>query len=141
MNDQDLTAFAPVAPPTPEIRLTLLAAPSSVVLARHLVRYSLTSWGCDRELVQDSMLVMSEIVTNAVAAARGREIRLRCTFQGEAPLLECWDPNPTLPTFTDAPETAETGRGLAIVAAYAKATGTRPSATGQGKVIWALMPT
>jgi hypothetical protein len=32
------------------------------------------------------------------------------------------------------------GRGLAIVAAYAKDTGVRPSANGIGKIIWALMP-
>ena len=114
--------------------------PSTVVLARRLVQYAFTSWGCDQNLVQDSMLVMSEIVTNAVTAARGDKIRLRCTFQDGAPLLECWDPSPALPVRRDVPETAENGRGLSIIAAYAKATGTRSSATGQGKIVWVLMP-
>ncbi|MDL4772134.1 MULTISPECIES: ATP-binding protein [Thermomonosporaceae] len=138
MNDQDLTS-SPLG--IPEVRLTLLAEPSSVVLARELVRYALGDWGCGRDLVNDSMLVMSEIVTNAVAAARGHHIRLRCTMQDQAPLLECWDPSPALPAPRAAPETAENGRGLTIVAAYAKEAGVRRSATGKGKIVWALMAT
>jgi len=39
-----------------------------------------------------------------------------------------------------ASETSESGRGLAIIAAYARDAGTRPAATGQGKIVWALMP-
>ncbi|MES9538205.1 MULTISPECIES: ATP-binding protein [unclassified Actinomadura] len=123
------------------MRLTLLAVPSSVVLARELVRYTLTNWGFGRDLINDSALVMSEIVTNAVDAACGRQIRLRCALQDGTPLLECWDPSPELPSPRPLSLTAENGRGLAIVSAYVKETGTRPSATGEGKVVWALMPT
>ena len=126
---------------TQEMRLTLLAEPSSVVLARETIRYALTNWGYHLDLVQDSMVVISEIVTNAVVAARGHKIQLRCAIHLDAPLLECWDPSPELPIPRDAPETAENGRGLSIITAYAKEVGTRSSATGQGKVIWALMPT
>ncbi|QKW38450.1 ATP-binding protein [Actinomadura sp. NAK00032] len=124
----------------PEVRLTLLAVPSTVVLARELVRYALTNWGFSREVINDSTLVMSEIVTNAVTAARGREIRLRCALEDGTPLLECWDPSPDLPNPAPPSLTAENGRGLAIVSAYAKETGTRPSATCEGKIVWAQMP-
>ncbi|MFC6934244.1 ATP-binding protein [Actinomadura yumaensis] len=120
--------------------MTLPAEPPSVVLARELVRDALTRWGYGRALIHDSALVMSEIVTNAVAAAQGRQIRLRCTVQDQAPLLECWDPSPALPVHRRAHETAENGRGLTIITAYAKEAGTRPSATGEGKIVWALMP-
>ncbi|MFC5749449.1 ATP-binding protein [Actinomadura rugatobispora] len=137
MSDQELVA--PTAA-SPEMRLTLLAEPSSVVLARELVRYALTGWGHQGDLVHDSMLVMSEIVTNAVSAARGAQIRLRCALREGAPLLECWDPSSALPVAADAAALDEHGRGLAIVAAYAKDMGVRPSATGEGKVVWALMP-
>lgn len=137
MNDQDLHTTAPSAT---EIRLTLLAEPSSVVLARDLVRYALTSWGYEGDLVHESKLVMSEIVTNAITAARGHEIRLRCALQDQCALLECWDPSPELPTPRDASATAESGRGLTIIHAYAKEAGIRPSATGQGKIVWALLP-
>ncbi|WP_338740505.1 ATP-binding protein [Actinomadura luteofluorescens] len=138
MNDLDLVA---PAPGLPEFRLTLLAVPSTVVLARELVRYALTNWGFDRDVINDSTLVMSEMVTNAVAAAHGRQLRLRCALQDGAPLLECWDPSPDLPAPKTPTPMAENGRGLAIISAYVKETGTRPSATGEGKVIWALMPT
>ncbi|GAA3943558.1 hypothetical protein GCM10023085_26850 [Actinomadura viridis] len=137
MNDQERTTSTSS---NAEIRLTLLAEPSSVVLARELVRYALTAWNFQGDLVHDSMLVMSEIVTNAVAAARGSQIRLRCALQNQALLLECWDPCPALPISRVTTTTDENGRGLTIIAACAKEVGIRPAATGQGKIIWALMP-
>lgn len=137
MNDQGLLT---TSPQVPEIRLTLLAEPSSVVLARELVRYALANWGFRGEIVHDSMLVMSEIVTNAVAAAQGSRLRLRCALLDKAPLLECWDLSPALPLARNGSATDENGRGLAIIAAYAKEIGIRPSATGEGKIVWALMP-
>jgi anti-sigma regulatory factor (Ser/Thr protein kinase) len=137
MNDLELVTSAPGGP---EVRLTLLAVPSAVVLARELVRYALTNWGFDREVINDSALVMSEIATNAVAAAPGHQIRLRCALHGGAPLL-CWSAGtPEAPAPGTPSLMAERGRGLAIVSAYAKETGTRPSATGEGKIVWAHMP-
>jgi anti-sigma regulatory factor (Ser/Thr protein kinase) len=137
MNDQVPTVQIPKSG---EIRMTLLAVGSSVALARELVRYALTNWGYGRSLIDDSILVMSEITTNAVNAAPGHHIRIRITAHEGAPLLECWDPAPGLPLPRIAGADAVSGRGLAIVAAYAEDTGVRPSATGKGKIIWALMP-
>ncbi|MGI5416674.1 ATP-binding protein [Actinomadura luteofluorescens] len=136
MNDLE---FVTSAHGIPDVRLTVLAVPSSVVLARELVRYTLTNWGFDREVVDDASLVMSELVSNAVAAAHGHRIRLGCALREGAPLLECWDPSPDLPVRCPPSLTAENGRGLAIVSALAKETGTRPSGIGEGKVVWALM--
>ncbi|MCP2335967.1 ATP-binding protein [Actinomadura rupiterrae] len=129
-----------MAPGHPEIRMTLLATPGSVVLARELVRYALVSWGFGKAAIEDATLVMSEIVTNALNVAAGDEVRVRVAIYESAPLLECWDPSPTLPEQRNASPDAESGRGLLIVAAYAKDTGVRPSANGKGKVVWALMP-
>ncbi|MFD0857267.1 ATP-binding protein [Actinomadura adrarensis] len=114
--------------------------PSSVILARDLVRYALTGWGRKGDLVHDSKLVMSEIVTNAVAAARGQQLRLRCALRDQNVLLECWDPSPGLPSPRDAALTDESGRGLTIIHACAKEAGIGPSATGQGKIVWARLP-
>ncbi|TDB86802.1 hypothetical protein E1266_33685, partial [Actinomadura sp. 7K534] len=94
MNDLEVGTSAPGVP---EVRLTLLAVPSTVVLARELVRYALTNWGFGREVINDSTLVMSEIVTNAITAAPGHQLRVRCALDEGAPLLECWDPSPELP--------------------------------------------
>ncbi|MFD0688838.1 ATP-binding protein [Actinomadura fibrosa] len=120
--------------------MTLLAVDSSVALARELVRYTLTNWCYGRTLVDESILVMSEIATNAIKAAPGRHIRIRIAVLGGAPLLECWDPAPGVPVPRDAELDDVSGRGLALVAAYAKDIGVRPSGTGIGKVVWALMP-
>lgn len=150
MNHLDLVT---PAPGIPAVRLTLLSVPPTVVLARELVRYALTHWGFTRDVINDSPLVMSEIVTNAVTAAPGWQLRLRCALYEGTPLLECWDPSPERPTPSPPSLTAENGRGLAIVSAYAKRTGVRPSATGAGKgegksegkgegrIVWAQMPT
>ncbi|MFI0371176.1 ATP-binding protein [Actinomadura sp. 1N219] len=120
--------------------MTLLGVRSSVSLARELVRYALTNWGCGRSLIDDSVVVMSEIVTNAVEAAHGRTLRIRIALQEGAPILECWDQSSELPRACAAGLDALSGRGLAIIAAYAKDTGIRPSANGVGKIVWALMP-
>ncbi|WP_030166568.1 ATP-binding protein [Spirillospora albida] len=129
------------APNSGEMRMTLLAVGTSVVLARELVRYALANWGYSRALIDDAVVVMSEIVTNAVNAAPSCPVRVRVAVQSGAPLLECWDPAPELPQAGDAEFDALSGRGLAIIAAYSKDTGVRPSATGEGKIVWALMPT
>ncbi|GGU99050.1 hypothetical protein GCM10010182_14940 [Actinomadura cremea] len=123
-----------------EMRLSLLAVESSVVLARELVRYALANWRFGRTTVDDSVVVASEIVTNAVNAAFGCEIRIRVAVQAGSALFECWDPAPELPRARTAGPDDLGGRGLAIVAAYAKDAGVRPSATGVGKIVWALMP-
>lgn len=133
-------APSPLTSGTPEIRLALRAEPTSVGRARAAVRDALTAWGYAPGLVHDAMVVASEIVTNAVAAAPGQGIRLRCAVYCGAPLLECWDPSPVLPVACSADELSETGRGLAIVAAYADEGGVRVSPGSQGKVVWALMP-
>lgn len=137
MNDQ---VPAVEMPKSDEIRMTLLGVDSSVSLARELVRYALLNWGYGRDLIDDSTVVMSEIVTNAVEAARGHLLRIRVALDNGAPVLECWDPSPELPRASAAGLDALSGRGLAIIAAYAKDTGIRPSATGHGKIVWALMP-
>ncbi len=137
MNDQSGTLLSRKSG---EIRMTLLGVGSSVSLVRELVRYALTNWDYPRATIDDSVLVASEIATNAVRAARGRPIRVRIAVQDGAPLLECWDPDPELPRPREAGPDAIHGRGLAIISAYAKDAGVRPSATGVGKVFWALMP-
>ncbi|OLT25945.1 hypothetical protein BJF79_12530 [Actinomadura sp. CNU-125] len=121
--------------------MNLLGVNSSVVFARELVRYALTKWGYSRPLIDESILVMSEITTNAANAAPGHTLRIRVAVHNGAPLLECWDPAPEVPLATALDLDALSGRGMAIVAAYAKDTGVRPSATGVGKIVWALMPT
>jgi anti-sigma regulatory factor (Ser/Thr protein kinase) len=138
MNDQ-----IPVLqiPEPGEIRMTIQGEEASVRLARELARYALINWGYEHSLVDDSAVVMSEIVTNAVEAAAGHALRIRIALHEGAPLLECWDPSPELPRSCEAGLDALSGRGLAIIAAYARETGVRPSATGHGKIVWALMPT
>jgi len=66
-------------------------------------------------------LVVSELVTNAVAASRSLEwvfpVRLWLFSDRTQVLIAVWDSNPRLPVRIDANELAESGRGLQLVEA------------------------
>ncbi|MFF3498047.1 SpoIIE family protein phosphatase [Streptomyces sp. NPDC003247] len=121
--------------------------------ARDLVRAALAEWtdlGLTGPLAQDlgeaAVLVVSELVTNAVVHA-GTDVDLVCRLETEpescAVVVEVTDHHPSRAprdgTAESAPETPEYGRGLRLVAALADAWGvTYRRGT---KTVWArLLP-
>jgi PAS domain S-box-containing protein len=112
-------------------RWTLLPRPESVRRARALVRQTLREW--DLESLEDTtMLLVSELVTNAVRYADG-EIELRLA-KGGVLVCEVVDADVHVPRRRHSGPEEEGGRGLAIVGEYSRAWGTRPVASG--KVVW-----
>src|SRR3954471_8427927 len=102
------------------LEVTLIPMSQSVGIARVFVRHHLLSLG-HRDLVDDATQIVSELVTNAVAATashdprtRGR-IRMRLGPGRGRPLLEVWDSSPRLPVIREPGFAAESGRGLYIV--------------------------
>lgn len=124
--------------------LELGALPTAVACARVHARQVLWEWGLG-ELAEVSEAVVSELVTNAYEATIRHQlptpIRLRLSSNGRQALIEVWDADTTPPRrpVLDAnglpPETAESGRGLFLVAALSE----RWSCyrLGSGKVVWA----
>ena len=124
--------------------LELGALPTAVPCVRLHVRQILWEWGLG-ELAEVTELVASELVTNAYQTTIRHQlptpIRLRLSSNGQQALIEVWDADPTPPhrPVLDAnglpPETAESGRGLFLVAALSE----RWSCyrLSQGKVVWA----
>jgi len=126
--------------------LELGALPTAVSCARLHVRQVLWEWGLG-ELAEASEAVVSELVTNAYeTTVRHRlpaPIRLRLSSNGQQALIEVGDGDRTPPSRPGAtgtgdlpPETAESGRGLFLVAALSE----RWSCyrlSERGKVVWA----
>lgn len=125
----------------PCVRQTALpAAGWSPGLARQVARDALTSWQLTY-LTDTAVLVISELVTNAVLHARtgGSALALHLEFHGTWLRIEVHDgdlrgPEPRVPSESD-----ESGFGLVIVAALADKWGVRETAAG--KAVWAELDT
>jgi serine/threonine-protein kinase RsbW len=122
--------------------------PSSVPAARHLVRDDLVHRGFPPRLVEDSLLVVSELVANAVRHARPRSSVARANGAGEIRLRWTSGPGQVWIAVTDGggrdrPHIAETslsdirGRGLAIVDSIAAEWGV--SNTGSEVTVYAVL--
>ena len=114
--------------------------PDAPARGRHAVTAVLDEWGCEPGNREDLLLVVSELVTNAVV--HGAEpIRVTMVRAPERVRVEVTDGaaassphgNPRPPT------DAETGRGLSVVTRLAVAWGWRAS-PGRGKTVWAELP-
>jgi hypothetical protein len=124
-------------------RTTLAPLPESIKAAREFTTAALRGWQLDA-LIEDAVMVASELVTNAMRHAGGlmdstMDPRLELAWYYETSRLMCvvtdWSPQPPVPLPADSD--AEAGRGLQIVAALAAGWGwTRPSA--HGKAVWAV---
>ncbi|MFC8826677.1 ATP-binding protein [Streptomyces sp. NPDC057137] len=129
-------------------RLTLVALPTAVSCARAFAACTLRWWGA-AHVMDDALLVVSELVTNAVKATGPRTptptwtdvtaqhiLGVQLRVDGLSLYVEVWDSGREViaagaPTLDD-----EGGRGLLIVQTLATRWGTyRPPAGG--KIVWA----
>ncbi|MEU1667651.1 ATP-binding protein [Streptomyces sparsogenes] len=114
--------------------------PRSVGLARADLRKTLSGWGL-ATVEEVAVLVLSELVTNAVRHARvspGREIETRYLLQGESVRIEVHDASDEHPKLK-VPSLGEThGRGLVLVEALADRWGVTPRPV-VGKSVWAVL--
>jgi len=138
---------APEATPLPASHsdrgdeLELWPFPSAVPCARPHAAAVLAEWGLTR-WIDDAALVVSELVTNAVAAAEAmvdtEPILLRLFVIRGRLVVEAWDANPAFPEPRTPDEDEDSGRGLIIVQALSEACGVDVSADGR-KVVWARL--
>ncbi|MET2717787.1 SpoIIE family protein phosphatase [Streptomyces harbinensis] len=114
----------------------LAAAPEEAGRARRLVREQLRRWGL-AAVADTAVLLVSELVTNAVRHARTGSVELRLV-RSDALLCEVADDGHDLPVLLDARETDEAGRGLTVVSRLASGWGS--SRTDRGKAVWCELP-
>ena len=86
------------------------------------------------EVVQDVLLVITELVDNVVQHTDGGG-ELRMTRDDGAVQVEVHDHSRAFPQLQRPDQRRAGGRGLLLVAAIAHTWGSRPTATG--KVVWA----
>ncbi|HEY8480729.1 MAG TPA: SpoIIE family protein phosphatase [Spirillospora sp.] len=105
---------------------------AAVRRARGLVRDRLARWGLE-EMAHSTMLLVSELVTNAIRHAGGR-ITLRLVREGGL-VCEVFDTSDGHPRIRHHDgEMTESGRGLHVVGRLARRWGVRRTSTG--KVVW-----
>ena len=108
--------------------------PDAPRLARRYVTSRTAAWPA--ELVELTMLLTSELVTNAVVHGRG-PIQLLLVEDGDRLRIEVTDADPRLPDGPGKPaDHDESGRGLLILDRLADRWGSHPRPTPPGKVVW-----
>ncbi|MFH8219296.1 ATP-binding protein [Streptomyces sp. NPDC018057] len=114
---------------------TLPRDPESAATARGLVRAAISTWGLD-DLTDDAVLIVSELVANAVRHARRRSIRVMVErIAPRTVRVAVADFSHALPELCAPKNDEEGGRGLALVVALAANWGA--DERHWGKVVWA----
>ncbi|MEV5413035.1 ATP-binding protein [Thermopolyspora sp. NPDC052614] len=122
---------------------------ASVATARMHTRTVLEGWRL-HSLLDDAVLVVSEIVSNAIKATNAipsqarypelydrLEVICLCLYlYGDEVQIEVWDRKQGAPELREAALEDEGGRGLWLVESLSRAWGIRWAVTG-GKVVWA----
>jgi anti-sigma regulatory factor (Ser/Thr protein kinase) len=115
-----------------EVTLTLPPALNSPGAARRLVAETLEQWG-RYDLIDDTVLIVTELVTNAVIHAQS-DVTIAMSVRGGTVRIAVRDSSPEPPVPRHAIALATSGRGLALVAAAAGHWETEVD--GYGKVVW-----
>ncbi|MFC8716592.1 ATP-binding protein [Kitasatospora sp. NPDC057198] len=113
--------------------------PKSAGAARRWTRQVLADcgWEPDSEVVDDFLVIVAELVTNAVvhAVVPGRGVLVRLRQVGDGCRVEVVDGRPDLMPQTALVPREEGGRGLLLVRDLAAAMGVERS--GEDKIVWA----
>jgi anti-sigma regulatory factor (Ser/Thr protein kinase) len=106
--------------------------PTSVKQARQFVSEALDEVEAG-EVTADALLVVSELVTNAIVHA-GTDITVRVITEAPVTRIEVADGSPEVPGLRIPTAGARTGRGLLLVEHFTHQWGVE--STASGKVVW-----
>lgn len=120
--------------PTWSHEITLPPATTSASTARRFVQGHLTDHALPL-LVDDVVLVASELATNAIAHARS-QFTVSLTATSGTVTLSVSDGSALLPRVVDTAALDTTGRGMAIVDGLSREWGVLPHSR-RGKAVWA----
>lgn len=137
------TQLSATLSPTSQSRLVSLSAVASAVpWARRVLRHMLRAWQLEN-ISDTALLLLSELVTNAVQASGDgvdrhhgyhQMIAFALQLTDTSLVMKVWDTNPTLPVLQESDITGDHGRGLLLVDFMADQWGHR--AENGGKVVW-----
>ncbi|MBD0745337.1 ATP-binding protein [Streptomyces sp. CBMA152] len=126
-------------PRSKDVEWRFSRGPRSVGRARALLAEQARAWKVPDRLTETAVLLLSELMTNAVRHGRApadREVRARCVLGGDIFRVEVVDANAVLPYPRAAGPDDESGRGLALVEALSDAWGANHRPCGIGKTVW-----
>ncbi|MFS4094461.1 SpoIIE family protein phosphatase [Streptomyces sp. AF1A] len=114
---------------------TVWRLPDAVRHARRFTRRTLRAWGVSQDTMEAALLVVSELVTNALVHTAG-QVRLDLSLVNHRLRLAVTDSSPRSPVQPPAIGWEATGgRGILLVQAVSAAWGTLP--VSGGKQVWA----
>ncbi|HEU5158481.1 MAG TPA: ATP-binding protein [Streptosporangiaceae bacterium] len=122
--------------PATDIEIRLEADDLAPRKARAFVRHHVERLGYPR-CVDDAAVVVSELVTNAVAAAPGTPIFVALPPSSGRLVIEVWDLSPERPVPREPGALDTHGRGLGVVQGLSLTYGC--DHRGRWKVVWALL--
>jgi len=120
----------------PPATLAIDAEAPAVVEARAFAAATMAAWELPDLVVRDAVLLVSEMVTNAIVHGRP-PICLRLRHARSRLLIEVDDTATAVPRKLRPTPLDVHGRGLQLVAALAESWGTRPTASG--KSVWCAL--
>ncbi|WEH35906.1 ATP-binding protein [Streptomyces sp. AM 4-1-1] len=124
-----------------EVKCRLVRCPSSVSRARAVLRAKLGEWRAGQTVTEEGELVLSELVTNALAVPvpgdRMIGVRILCRERGGVLRLEVSDAGEGRPVVRLPGELDTAGRGLLLVETLAHRWGVDERQAGIGKTVWA----
>ena len=109
----------------------------SVMQARRFVRETFAGWGVSRA-VDDALIVVSELVTNAITHADS-PCQVRLSIDQTSVRVEVFDEGVGTPDPQPSSSTSEHGRGLHLISAPTAAWGIQ-QIPDDGKIVWAELP-
>ncbi|MEU6807514.1 ATP-binding protein [Streptomyces sp. NPDC046831] len=107
---------------------------------RREVRSVLSSWDCPPSVIDDCVLLCSELVANAVTHAAAGSIGVSLLQAGERLLLEVTDVSAKHPVVRHADPDDEQGRGMFLVQEIAAAWGSCREPNGRKTTWCTLLP-
>ena len=117
---------------------TVWRVPEAVGHARRFTRRTLRAWGVERDDMDAALLVVSELVTNALVHTDG-QVRLDLTMLDNRLRVSVADSSPRTPVKpTSIGWEATGGRGILLVEAMSDTWGAVP--VSGGKQVWAELP-
>lgn len=120
----------------------LPARPAAVGAARCVVHDLLTAWGAPADTLDDAVLVISELVTNALLHSAGK--RIACRLHGTADRIrievEDQEGGPARPRARRPGPDDQHGRGLFLVDVLSLDWGVAPLSERPARVVWAELP-
>lgn len=128
---------APARWPVVRAERAFSPSPAAVAVCRAFARIQLHDWALSPERVDETVLVLSELMTNALRHAR-TPVVVTLFCDGRAVTLTLTDGDADPPAGRAAATSDEDGRGLRIVEQLCESWGVAPAPVG--KTVWARLP-